>query len=71
MAASRKQLWSLAALTLGTQTLGVLAGCRQDVGKPGTTLVTVDAAGEKLGSTMAEFLKALRAEGRMRNSSGS
>ena len=44
---------------------------RQDVGKPGTTLVTVDAAGEKLGSTMAEFLKALRAEGRMRNSSGS
>lgn len=34
---------------------------RADVGKPGTTLVTVDAAGEKLGPAMAEFLKEMRA----------
>ncbi len=34
---------------------------RADVGKPGTTLVTMDAAGEKLGPTMAEFHKELRA----------
>ena len=37
---------------------------RGDVGKPGTTLVTVDAAGEKLGPTMKEFLADLRAHGR-------
>ena len=40
---------------------------RADVGKPGTTLVTVDCAGERLGPTMAEFLKALRARGRATN----
>jgi hypothetical protein len=34
---------------------------RSDVGKPGTTLVTMDAAGEKLGPAMAEFHKELRA----------
>ncbi len=34
---------------------------RADVGKPGTTLVTVDAAGERLGPSMAEFLKEMRA----------
>ncbi|MFL5760964.1 MAG: hypothetical protein ACJ789_14675 [Thermomicrobiales bacterium] len=34
---------------------------RSDVGKPGTTLVTLDAAGEKLGPTMAEFHRELRA----------
>jgi len=34
---------------------------RADVGKPGTTLVTVNAAGERLGSAMAEFVKKLRA----------
>jgi hypothetical protein len=34
---------------------------RADVGKPGTTLVTMDAAGERLGPTMAEFHKELRA----------
>ena len=34
---------------------------RADVGKPGTTLVAVNAAGEKLGPAMAEFLKELRA----------
>ena len=34
---------------------------RADVGKPGTTLVAVNAAGEKLGPAMAEFLKDLRA----------
>lgn len=37
---------------------------RGDVGKPGTTLVTVDAAGERLGPAMADFLKDLRAWGR-------
>ena len=37
---------------------------RADVGKPGTTLVTMDAAGEKLGPAMAEFHKELRARGR-------
>jgi hypothetical protein len=35
---------------------------RADVGKPGTTLVTLDAAGERLGPTMAEFLRLLRAQ---------
>jgi hypothetical protein len=34
---------------------------RADVGKPGTTMVTMDAAGEKLGPTMAEFHKELQA----------
>lgn len=34
---------------------------RADVGKPGTTLVAVNAAGEKLGPAMADFLKELRA----------
>ena len=37
---------------------------RPDVGKAGTTLVTLDAAGEKLGPVMAEFQKALRALGK-------
>jgi hypothetical protein len=37
---------------------------RADVGKPGTTLVTLDAAGERLGPTMAEFLRHLRAQRR-------
>ncbi|MBX3071820.1 MAG: hypothetical protein KF883_15040 [Thermomicrobiales bacterium] len=35
---------------------------RKDVGKPGTTLVTLDAAGENLGPAMKEFLVFLRAE---------
>src|SRR5688572_23005377 len=35
---------------------------RQNVGKPGTTLVTLDAAGERLGPTMQAFLEHLRAE---------
>lgn len=35
---------------------------RGNVGKPGTTLVTLDAAGEKLAPTMQEFLVYLRAE---------
>ena len=34
---------------------------RADVGRPGVTLVTLDAAGERLGPTMAEFHKHLRA----------
>jgi hypothetical protein len=33
---------------------------RQDVGKPGTTLITLDAAGERLGREMAAFRLALR-----------
>jgi hypothetical protein len=33
---------------------------RADVGKPGTTLVTLNAAGERLGPTMAEFAATLR-----------
>src|SRR5829696_3663223 len=33
---------------------------RADVGKPGTTLVTMNAAGENLGPAMAEFHKELR-----------
>jgi hypothetical protein len=39
---------------------------RQDVGKAGTTLVTLDASGEKLGPTMAEFLVHLRQIGKLR-----
>ena len=35
---------------------------RQNVGKAGTTLVTVDAAGERLGPEMKSFLAWLRAE---------
>jgi len=37
---------------------------RADVGKPGVTLVTLDAAGERLGPAMAEFAGALRARRR-------
>lgn len=33
---------------------------RQDVGKTGTTLVTLDAFGERLGPAMAEFHTTLR-----------
>src|SRR5918998_5116441 len=33
---------------------------RADVGKPGTTLVTLDAAGERLGPAMADFHRHLR-----------
>jgi hypothetical protein len=39
---------------------------RADVGKPGTTLVTLDAFGERLGPAMAEFHKELRAKSRAR-----
>lgn len=42
---------------------------RQNVGKPGTTLVTVDAAGERLGPEMKAFLAWLRAENKARNAS--
>ncbi len=34
---------------------------RADVGKAGTTLVTMDAAGERLGPLMADFARELRA----------
>ena len=40
---------------------------RQNVGKAGTTLVTVDAAGERLGPEMKAFLAWLRAESKERN----
>jgi hypothetical protein len=33
---------------------------RADVGRPGVTLVTLDAAGERLGPAMAEFHRYLR-----------
>ncbi len=39
---------------------------RQDVGKAGTTLITLDASGERLGPTMAEFLIHLRQIGKQR-----
>jgi hypothetical protein len=42
---------------------------RADVGKPGTTLVTLDAAGERLGPLMGEFYKHLRSVGRRQTSS--
>ncbi len=35
---------------------------RADVGRPGVTLVTLDAAGERLGPIMAEFHQILRAQ---------
>ena len=35
---------------------------RSDVGRPGVTLVTLDAAGERLGPAMAEFHQYLRAQ---------
>ena len=38
---------------------------RADVGRPGVTLVTMDAAGERLGPAMAEFAAALRARRRV------
>ena len=37
---------------------------RADVGRPGVTLVTLDAAGERLGPAMAEFARQLRAQRR-------
>ena len=37
---------------------------RADVGKAGTTLVTLDAVGERLGPAMAEFHREVRARGR-------
>ena len=39
---------------------------RADVGKPGTTLVSVDGCGERLGPTLKELLAALRAESKSR-----
>jgi hypothetical protein len=37
---------------------------RADVGRPGVTLVTLDAAGERLGPLMSEFYRHLREVGR-------
>lgn len=39
---------------------------RGDVGKPGTTLLTVDGFGEVLGPTLTELIKELRAESKRR-----
>jgi hypothetical protein len=39
---------------------------RKDVGKAGTTLVTLDSSGERLGQAMAAFLAELRARNRQR-----
>ena len=44
---------------------------RQNVGKAGTTLVTVDAAGERLGPEMKAFLAWLRAESKARSAAAS
>ncbi len=44
---------------------------RGNVGKPGTTLVTVDAFGERLGPAAAEFLVHLRATGKISKTTGS
>ncbi len=37
-----------------------------NVGKPGTTLITLDGFGERLGPTLKELLAALRAESKAR-----
>ena len=39
---------------------GLDLSARADAGKPGTTLVTMNAAGERLGPAMAEFAAELR-----------
>lgn len=39
---------------------------RANVGKPGTTLVTIDGFGEQLGVVLKEMLAALRAESKAR-----
>jgi hypothetical protein len=44
---------------------------RPDVGKAGTTLVTMDAAGERLNTVMAAFHRDLRARGRATTSAPS
>lgn len=44
---------------------------RADVGKPGTTLVTLDGFGERLGKVMAEFNLELRRLGRTKSTTGS
>lgn len=41
---------------------------RADVGKPGVTLVTLDATGERLGPAMQEFYQKLRARRAKRGS---
>ena len=39
---------------------------RANVGKPGTTLLSVDGCGERLGPTLKELLAALRLESKSR-----
>src|SRR6187455_275257 len=44
---------------------------RADVGKPGTTLVTVDGFGERLGPALTEFIVHLRTVSKARRASQS
>jgi hypothetical protein len=44
---------------------------RANVGKAGTTLVTIDGFGEQLGSVLKEMLAALRAESKVRQGAAS
>ena len=44
-------------------------GARANVGKAGTTLLTVDGCGERLGPTLRDLLLALRAESKARTTS--
>lgn len=41
-------------------------GARANVGRTGTTLLTVDGCGERLGPTLKELLAAIRAESKAR-----
>ena len=43
-------------------------GARANVGKAGTTLLTVDGCGERLGPTLRELVLAIRAESKARTS---
>jgi hypothetical protein len=46
-------------------------GARADVGKAGTTLLTVDGCGERLGPTLRELVAAIRAESKARTAAAS
>ena len=45
-------------------------GARPDVGRAGTTLLTVDGCGERLGPTLKELVAAIRAESKLRSARG-
>ena len=46
-------------------------GARANVGKAGTTLLTVDGSGERLGPTLRELVMAIRAESKARTTAPS